>query len=437
MARLVPLQEDFPFDIISHDVPVTPFREYPTAVVDESRGLRLSVKQYIPRDDKHRTNEALRTEPITIIAAGALGIAKESYEPLFEELLRCAQSSGVLIRSIWMADMFNVGQSALLNQDNLGCDPAWIDHSRDLWSLISRFSDLMVKPIVGLGHSFGCNQLLCLSCWHPSLFHSFAFVEPGIDARYGRGITIPWALQALRQRDSFPTRAEAEDAVVKLNNAASWDPRALSRLKHYSVRQARDKDGARSVWRPVTPKHQIAALVSRFNPGRVGLGPNGTKGVTMAEREVVPDSDPLAFNIGPFYRHELRLAWNMLPSMRPCVLYVNGAKSPFFGHPATREERLRRTGTGVGGNGGVKLGAVRQVVIEGGEHTMVFDESLKTVAAHVADWLADECRRWTEGPKRRRELWLRDAKDKGSVGSDFLAALDAEMKRMKSRAGKL
>ncbi|KAK2595802.1 hypothetical protein QQS21_006565 [Conoideocrella luteorostrata] len=430
VSRVAPLEDNFPFDILSHLVPVTPFREYPNAIIDEHKGVWLSVKQYIPR---HSASAASNADPVTIIAAGALGFAKEAYEPLFAEVLRSTQRSGVTIRSIWIADMFNVGESAEANRDNLGCDPAWIDHSRDLWSVISHFNQKMIKPIIGLGHSFGCNQLLCLSSWHPSLFHSFAFIEPGIDARYGRGITIPWAFQTLKQNDTYPTRQEAESSVVKLNNARTWDERVLARLKHYSVLRR----SASGDWVQTTPKDQIAALVSRFNPGLIGLGPGGIKDVTHAQRELVPDSDPQAHNLGPFYRHELRLAWDMLPSMRPWVLYVNGGKSPFFGYPATREERARLTGTGVGGNGGIDLGAVKQIVIEDGEHSMVFDRNISIVADHVAGWLAAEQQRWINGPKTRRDTWLKmSGEEKRTVGSDFVAALASEMNKMK-RVGKL
>lgn len=428
-SPVAPLENNFPFEIVRHSVPVVSFREYPHAIVDEEKGLRLSVKQYRPRNAPSPSTS--NTNAITIIAAGGLGFIKELYEPLFAELFYGTQHSGMSIRSIWIADMFNVGESAVLNRHNLGCDPAWIDHSRDLWSVINHFHGTITKPIIGLGHSIGCNQLLCLSSWHPTLFHSFAFIEPGIDQEYGRGITIPWSYQTLRQKDAWLTREEAETDLVKAHDARGWDGKVLARLKHYGVFQ----NGAdqNDTWALTTPKDQIVALVSRFNAGRIGLGPGGVEKVTLAERELVPDSDPIAFNLGPFYRRELKLAWDMISGMRPWVLYVNGGESPFFGCPQTRDERARQTGTGVGGNGGMKLGAVKQVVIEDGKHTMVFDHNVERVADYVADWLVVESRRWNDLLNRRRDRWLgKSAEEKQTVGSDYVAALISEMEKMTS-----
>lgn len=432
-ARVDPLEDDYPFDTVSHLVSVAPFREYPRAIINERKGVRVAVKQYIPRNEPQAATEC--PDPITIIAAGGLGFVKELYEPLFAEILHRAQNSGVRIKAIWMADMFNVGESAIANKDNLGCDPAWTDHSRDLWSIINHFSAEMPKPIFALGHSFGCNQLICLATWHPTLFHSLAFVEPGIDPQYGRGLTVSWSLQTLKHPDSWKTKEEAELGVVKGQRAQHWDRRVLARLKHFSIYNRETQEG--KDWATTTPKDQVVALISRFNPDRVSLGPGGIDSVTLAQRETIPDGDPEGFNFGPFYRRELQLAWDMLPNLRPWALFVNGGKSPSFGYPQTREERARIAGTGVGGNGGVRLGAVKQVVIEDGEHVMVFDRSLSQVADHVAGWLGTECRRWTEGPRKRDAEWQRQSVEKKqTLGGKYFSALSEEFQSMK-RAGKL
>ncbi|KAJ5888769.1 hypothetical protein N7495_008810 [Penicillium taxi] len=429
--KVAPLEVDFPFEILSYLIPVIPYREYPHAIIDEEKGVKLSVKQYIP----HRTTDSSNEEaPLTIIAAGGLGFPKELYEPLFEELLHRARSCGVTIRSIWIADMFNLGESGVVNQDNLGCDAAWIDHSRDLWSMINHFSELMPKPIIGLGHSMGCNQLLCLASWHPTLFHSFAFIEPGIDLHYGRGIEIPWLLRVLKQNETWKTRQEAEEGVVNVQGAQFWNEKAIIRLKRYGVFWKRTPQ--EDCWIPTSPKNQTAVLVSRHNPGNIGFGPSGLDEVTLSQREAVPDSDPSISTVGPFYRRELKLGWDMLPSMRPWVLYINGGNSPFFGHPDTQKERARLTGIGPGGNGGMRLGAVKQIVIENGEHTIPFDKNLTKVAHHVADWLATESRRWVDGPMKRRQVWQNQSiEEKQSVGKDYISAL-VDMKKG-NRATKL
>ena len=429
-TRETPLEDDFPFDIVSHLIQVPSSREYPLAIIDEQRDLYLSVKEYIPRNATGVSHQ--KTDPITIVVAGGLGFIKELYEPLFIEIASRAQRAAVNIGSIWIADMFNCGQSAVANRHNLGCDAAWIDHARDLWAIINHFRKRMKKPLIGIGHSMGCNQLLCLSSWHPTLFHSLAFVEPGIDPQFGRGTTVPWVSQILRQRDKFPTREEAESNLIVSQGARLRDPRAVARLKRYGVYQT--ETDPQVVWGPTSPKDQIAILVSRYNPGGIGLGPGGLEEVTLAQREVVPDSNPAAPTVGPFYRHELQLSWDLLKSMRPWVLYINGGKSPVFGDPGTREERARLTGTGAGGNGGVKLGAVRQVVIEEGGHNMPFDKYLTQVADHVAKWLVTESQRWENGPKRRRREWQSKSMDeKQRLGDAHVAAIHTELQKMKRK----
>lgn len=47
---------------------------------------------------------------------------QELYEPLWDELHKRAAKSGIRIRSIWIADMWNQGQSGVLNEKILGND---------------------------------------------------------------------------------------------------------------------------------------------------------------------------------------------------------------------------------------------------------------------------------------------------------------------------
>lgn len=425
------MEEDFPFDVIPHTVPVHPLRQYSQAVLDEQNDLFLSVKQYVPRQV---TGTGLPssdlTDPMTIVAAGGTGFFKELYEPLFTELLIRAQSVGLSIRAIWIADLVMTGLSAVENRSNLGCDSAWKDHAHDLLCMIQHFWKQMPRPLVALGHSMGCNQFVYLSHWHPRLFNSMAFIEPGLDAEYGKGIVFPWIWQALKRKDEWSTREEAEMNLVKSHVAAGWDNRTISRLKKYGV--YRVADGSKEEWRSTTPGVQIAALVLRFNPHGIGKKSGETTDLTLEERESIPDLDPAAPDLGPFYRFELQGAWDLLPNVRPWILYVNGGNSPFFGRPSTRDERAKITGTGVGGNGGIKLGAVEQVIIKNGEHTMVFDNQMGEVAESVAQWLSKEAKRWDEGGKKALDAWkAKSLSEKQSVPKAYEEALLQQVKRSK------
>jgi hypothetical protein len=66
---------------------------------------------------------------------------------------------GLNIRSIWIADVAQQGQSGIMNEQLLGNDPCWNDHSRDLMNLINLKRKEMVRPLVGIGHSMGGNNL--------------------------------------------------------------------------------------------------------------------------------------------------------------------------------------------------------------------------------------------------------------------------------------
>ncbi|KAJ5088037.1 hypothetical protein N7456_011653 [Penicillium angulare] len=432
-TRIDPLEEDFPFKIISHLITVPPFREYPHAIIDEKKGVYLSVKQYIPRQDIEYPSS--NADPITIIANAGLGFIKEIYEPLFAEIYHRAKEAKLRIKSIWIADMFNLGESAIANLDNLGCDATWLDHSRDMWSMINHFRDEMPKPIFGLGHSVGAVQLACLSSWHPTLFHSLVFVEPGLDASYGKHIMFPVIFRTLQRKESWTTRKEAEMKAVKAQGAETWADGARERLKRHGVFQHHASWG--SDWALTTPKNQIASMVLRHNPEEIGMGPGGLDEVTLEQRALVPDINPDSIHKGPFYRPELELGWSLLPGMRPWVLYVNGGNSHDLGPAKVRDERARITGTGVGGSGGMKLGAVKQVVIEGGEHTLPFDHDLSKLADHLGDWFVKESKRWEDGPKRRRAQWNNKAIEvKQAVTKEYFTDLTSEIKKQK-RAGKL
>jgi hypothetical protein len=158
-------QKNSSFTIIPHTIPASHLRDYPHAIANEDEDLFLEIKQYIPDQQicfspgSGTEEKAAKDDAVTIIAAGGIGFIKEIYEPLFEELLLRAESVGFKIRAIWMADPVNMGASAVRNQANLGCDPSWWDHARDLWAMVNYLRREMVQPIMGLGHSMGANQL--------------------------------------------------------------------------------------------------------------------------------------------------------------------------------------------------------------------------------------------------------------------------------------
>lgn len=147
------------YRIIKHKIPAAHLREFPQATLhSEEDILHLAVNQYIPLNNPHP-----QPGDVTIIAAHAVGYHKELYEPLWDELAAQARFRGWRIRSIWMADVAWHGESYQMNEELVGNSPGWYDHSRDLANLINLRREEMVRPIVGVGHSMGGNQMYVFS----------------------------------------------------------------------------------------------------------------------------------------------------------------------------------------------------------------------------------------------------------------------------------
>ena len=86
-----------------------------------------------------------------------------------------------------------------------------------------------------------------------------------------------------------------------------------------------------------------------------------------------------------FHRPEMVMAFHNLPHVRPNVLWVFGSLSP-LNAPALQAEKVARTGTGLGGNGGVEAGNVETKVVEKGGHMLPF-ENVQQCASILATWL--------------------------------------------------
>ena len=86
------------FTTISHTIPASHLREYPNAsqaCIPQETPLLLSANQYIPVSDPPGSTAAVantsKNTSVTILAATALGVPKECYEPLFGALLNLSR----------------------------------------------------------------------------------------------------------------------------------------------------------------------------------------------------------------------------------------------------------------------------------------------------------------------------------------------------------
>lgn len=95
--------------------------------------------------------------------------------------------------------------------------------------------------------------------------------------------------------------------------------------------------------------------------------------------------------------------YEQLPYVRPSLLFVLGGQS-FVIPPEMEEQRLRRTGSAIGGSGGVEAGRVARVTIEDKGH-LVPQESPNECADAMARWLVGELSRWRDQDNAFREMW--------------------------------
>ncbi|KLO85796.1 host-specific AK-toxin Akt2 [Fusarium fujikuroi] len=356
----------------------------------------LAVKQYVPHD-----NPNPQPGDVTIIGAHANGFPKELYEPLWDELYDRARQQDLRIRSIWIADVWNQGQSGAINERVLGNDLSWFDHARDLMTLINQHQRDIPHPIVGIGHSMGGTQLAQLALWHPRLLDSLVLIDPIIQIP---NPSISLAGLSTKRRDIWPSREDAVARFKKSKFFQSWDPRVLDLWIEHGLRDVptelypkEEGSGPDERVTLTTSKHQ--ELFSFVRP-------------TYLPRDWEPsnDQDPEQNQDCPgypFHRPEPPKIFRRLPELRPSTLFVFGKQSE-FSSPERRQEKMRTTGTGAGGSGGAAAGRVQEETLDCGH--LIPMEKVSECADVISSFVGKEIRHWRdqqESFKRYRERMLR------------------------------
>ena len=427
-----------PFTVKTHTIPGQYVREYPGALLhDQEDDLLLHIKQYTPT-----TKITSPKESVSIVGAHANGFPKELYEPLWEELVRSLKHRNIDVHAIWMADVAHQGQSGLMNQDKLGNDPSWNDHARDMLLMVNHFRKEMPRPIVGIGHSMGANSLVNLSLLHPRLLTALILIDPVIFTEKQSHLltdtgekSTPLTLAGLSfaRRDTWPSRDEAAAAVKRSPFFKSWDSRVLDRWLRYGLRdlqaaphpgtQTGPEGGKKGAVVLTTTKDQESFTFLRPTFGR---GPGASDPLLY-----LPDLCPSAQGVPPFYRAESFLTFEQLPRLRPSTFYLFGGLST-VSSPETREERVRRTGIGVGGNGGLAAGKVKQYVLSDGGHLMPM-EQVNNVAEVIGEHLADEVESWSREENRWKSWWSSlEKKEKVALTAEWRQAFD-EIERVREK----
>ena len=255
-----------------------------------------------------------------------------------------------------------------------------------------------------------------MAIMHPRLLSGLVMIDPVIQG----SAAIPPAkdsniarLSTFR-RDTWPSKAEAEASFRKNKFYQTWDPRVFERLLLHGLKELPTPNPGTSETAPVTlttSKHQEA-----FGYLRSNFDGKDENGKWVINRQTHPDVDYADEDMYPFYRPEIRQMYVNLPHLRPGALYVLGGKSA-LSTPERRTPRTARTGTGIGGSGGVAEGRVKEIVFEDVGHLLAF-ENVKDVADAIGDWMAEELKRWRRIEQEWEDQWRAKSKEERTMISE-------------------
>ncbi|KAJ5155771.1 toxin biosynthesis protein [Penicillium capsulatum] len=404
------------FRVVEHVIPGQHIREHPHSIRGHQEApLQLAIKQYIPLDQI----DPVPDNAVTIIGVHGNGSPKELYEPLWERLSAQLKTQSVPLRAIWIADVSHQGASGVLNEEIQSDTTNWYDHSRDLLHMVNHFREEFPRPIIGVAHSMGCAQLVHLSILHPRLFSTLILIEPVISGLQ-HGHFNPASFVA-RRRDVWETREKAEAGLRK--SLRKWDPEVVDRYLTFGLRSTptrlynRDRD-------PNLPASAVTLATTRHQESWSYTLPNLEPESAGLDRLLLPDWSVEQERPYTYARPECLSAMQNLPLVRPGVLWVFGSES-YLSPPEAQDAKVRATGTGLGGSGGVAKGMVEKVVLQGASHTLVFEEISKT-ATVVGDWVG----RWFQGWMADEEILARYQSKRSDSGMLEMSKASLEATRL-------
>lgn len=384
--------------ITSHVIPASHARGYARGSVDafSDSQIRLAVKQYTPLN-----NLTPSRGDVTLIMSGGIGVPKESFEPFFDALLTASgRIRGFRIRSIWTADPWSWYESYTLNEDLVGDDPNWCDHTRDLYQLINHFQADMPPPIIGMGESWGVGHFLMMSTWHPRLLAGILALEPALGPGHPLKDGMPrtqWpappryfpAVMISKRNDRWATREDAIKHLSKSPFYATMDPRVREVVFKYDLRDVNHESG--SYVTLATPKRIEAQFWGRMTKPRKGLPEYPPHEQPNSASKIVPGIYQLA---GPIWQEATR-------HVTVPVMFLWGDKSHISEIPGFKQSCMRRYGSAEGAGGGMKTGQLSEATVKGAGHAITLCKPVESADATV-EWLAKTTREWMEDYERRR-----------------------------------
>lgn len=382
-----------PFVIEDHSFEGQHIREYAAALADSQEdAVWLHAKSYTP----HEVVKNHERGDLTIIGFHANGFPKEVYEPFFEILYERLKTQGLTVGSIWIADSASQGTSAVMNDEKLGNDAHWFDHSRDVLQMINTFRKHMRRPLVAVGHSMGGTQAVAAAHYHPRLFESVVLLDPPMTFTFAH--TIAGMMQfVLNKPEKFRSRAEVVKFVRKHPFFRAWKPEVLQRYMDSSFHSNPTVQHSDEAVKPTTPNASEARGL-----GRMVAEPVDWSELTHIQRHDYPDAHTDSPLLGPIYNPHTRDGYMFLKTLRPRALFVLAQNSRIC-PPNELEDRTRITGTGPGGSGGVETGNVASVTVPGGHFFPMTNP--EGSAQSIAEWLKNSLSKWRQTEDTFQQHW--------------------------------
>jgi pimeloyl-ACP methyl ester carboxylesterase len=304
--------------------------------------------------------------------------------------------------------------------------------------MVNIFRDQMTRPIIGVGHSMGGCQLANLALLHPRLFETLILVDPVIQGKVSLNGNVSPAAASSRRRERWPSREEAAKSFGKSKFYQTWDPRVLDLWVKFGLRDVPTKlfpDAKKPEVTLTTTKHQEVMTFLRPNftaragdkePSSAAFTLSNPKVNRRTHADITPTDEPQT----PFYRGESTIVFNQLPSIRPSVFYIFGELS-FLTDDAAIEDKMRLTGSGVGGSGGRAEGRVANVMVQGAGH-------LEESADHISKWISQEMKRYWDWEHKTEEEWEgKQGVERSVLPERFVEELNALIKPREKKPSKL
>jgi len=333
--------------------------------------------------------------------------------------------------------------------------------------MLNHFRADMKRPLIGVGHSMGGNNLVNLSLMHPRLFTTLVLIDPAIQRMPSKVGNFLLPKSSTNRRDRWPSRQAAQASYKRSKFYQAWDPRVLDLLLKHGLR-----DLPTDLYPDVTPASATAPVIGAdSSTATVSPEPSTEKEVTLTttkHQEVLtflrpnfatkenpspadnpnpvthPDVDPDVEPHAPFYSPVSIATFFRLPFLRPSVLYIFGGQSELSA-PASRADKLATTGTGVGGSGGFKKGRVQQHTFPDVGHLIPMEIATET-ADVCAAWIAPEIERWRAVEEAERREWAAVPRERRArlseeyvrtINSDQLASMRNKNRKEGGMSSKL